>query len=241
MVALRNRPASQAMLVQKAKAFVLPLVGTVVGADVPGAIALTFDDGPDREVTPAVLDVLRRRGAQATFFVLTDQALAHRELLQRILDDGHELGLHFDRHDRITELPRLEALRRLGGARRRLAKLAARRVSLFRPPYGSQTPVTYLCARSLGLQVIGWSQAADDWIEQSAESAAARASDELRGGDIVLLHDGLALGPEAPRPALDRAHVADLVLGEAAKRGLRSVSVGALLAGGEPRFRRWFM
>jgi peptidoglycan/xylan/chitin deacetylase (PgdA/CDA1 family) len=222
------------------KRLALSLVGTVVGADVPDEIALTFDDGPDRDVTPAVLEVLGRHGAKATFFVLTEHALVRPELLRRILDEGHEIALHFDRHDRITDLPPLAALRRMRAARRRLAKLVGTPVALFRPPYGDQNLLTYLFARLLGLRVIGWSQAAEEWIEQSAESAANRAAETLRGGDVILMHDGLELGPGAPRPSIDRAHVADLVLREAAERGLRSVTVGALLRRGPPRRRRWF-
>jgi peptidoglycan/xylan/chitin deacetylase (PgdA/CDA1 family) len=219
---------------------VLSFVGTVVTGKASDAIALTFDDGPDRDVTPAVLDVLRRHGAQATFFVLTDHAQAQRGLVRRIVDEGHEIGLHFDRHDRIPELPSLTAFSRMRQARRRLAKLAGAPVSLFRPPYGSQNLLTYLFARLLGLEVIGWSQVADDWMEQSAESAAKRASETLAGGDIILMHDGLVLEPGSPRPTLDRAHVADLVLREAAERGLAAVTVGALLARGGPHRRRWF-
>jgi hypothetical protein len=145
----------------------------VVRGDAAGEISLTFDDGPDPQVTPAVLEVLRRHAARATFFVLTEHAFAHPDLVRRILGEGHEIGLHFDRHDRITELPPRAALSRMRAARRRLAELAGP-VRLFRPPYDSQNLATYLFARSQGLDVIGWSQVADDWIEQSAERRRAQ-------------------------------------------------------------------
>ena len=207
--------------------------------DVADAIALTFDDGPDAEVTPTVLDVLARHDAKATFFVLSDQADAHPGLIRRILDEGHEVGLHFDRHERIPGLAPSEAWRRLRAARRALRGMGAR-TSLFRPPYGSQTYLTYLLARLAGLRVIGWSQVANDWLEQTAEDSARSATEHMTGGDIVLLHDGLALDPGQPRPRLDRSRVADLVLQEARRRRLRAVRLSALLARGPPRRSHWF-
>ncbi|MGZ3275103.1 MAG: polysaccharide deacetylase family protein [Caulobacteraceae bacterium] len=227
-------------IAQRIKSALLLPVGTVVGAfGCAETVSLTFDDGPDPDVTPRVLDVLRRHGAKATFFVLTDHARANPALMRRIVDEGHEVGLHFDRHDRITELPPATAFRRMQQAKRDLAAFAGP-VTLFRPPYGSQNYVTYLFARLLNLKVIGWTRQAEDWIEQTPESSASRATDDLRGGDIILMHDGLVLGPDQPRPTFDRAHVTDLVLDEADKRGLKTVTVGALLARRAPQRSHWF-
>jgi peptidoglycan/xylan/chitin deacetylase (PgdA/CDA1 family) len=225
---------------QRIKSALLLPIGTVVGAfGSAEAVALTFDDGPDLNVTPRVLDVLARHGAKATFFVLVDHARARRALLQRILDEGHEVGLHFDRHDRITSLPKGIAFRRLREAKRHLSELAGP-ISFFRPPYGSQSPVTYLFARLLNLTVIGWTRQGDDWMEQTPEHSAGRVTKDLRGGDIILLHDGLELGPDEPHPTLDRAHVTDLVLREAARRGLNTVTVRELLASRAAQRTRWF-
>ena len=231
---------SDTEVAQRIKSALLLPVGTVVGAfGCRGAVALTFDDGPDPEVTPRVLNVLSRHGAKATFFVLTDHARTRPALLRRILDEGHEIGLHFDRHDRITELPRGTAFRRMQQAKRDLADLVGP-ISLFRPPYGSQNYATYFLARLLNLKVIGWTRQAEDWVEQSPESSADHATKDIHGGDIILMHDGLELGPDEPRPRLDRARVTDLVLDEATKRGLKTVTVGALLAGRAPQRSHWF-
>jgi peptidoglycan/xylan/chitin deacetylase (PgdA/CDA1 family) len=225
---------------QRIKSALLLPIGTVVGAfGSAETVALTFDDGPDLNVTPRVLDVLARHGAKATFFVLVDHARARVALLRRILDEGHEVGLHFDRHDRITSLPKAMAFRRLRKAKQDLSELAGP-ISFFRPPYGSQNQVTYLFARLLNLTVIGWTRQGDDWIEQPPEHSAALVTKNLRGGDIILLHDGLELGPDEPHPRLDRAHVTDLVLGEAGRRGLNTVTVGELLAKRAPQRTRWF-
>jgi len=226
---------------QRIKSAVLMPIGTLVGAlGCSDAMTLTFDDGPDPEVTPKVLDVLARHGAKATFFVLTDHARARQPLLRRLLDEGHEVGLHFDRHDRITDLPRGVAYRRIKQAKRDLAELVGHPISLFRPPYGSQNYATFFIARLLNLEVIGWTRQAEDWIEQTAESSAGRATKDLRGGDIVLLHDGLELTPQEVRPTLDRAEVTDLVLAEATRRGLKGVTVSQLLARRTPQRSHWF-
>lgn len=225
---------------QRIKSALLLPVGTVIGAfGSAERVALTFDDGPDLDVTPRVLDVLARHGAKATFFVLVDHARARPALLRRILNEGHEIGLHFDRHDRITDLPKAMAFRRMRKAKRELSKLAGP-ISLFRPPYGSQNHATYLFARLLKLAVIGWTRQGDDWMEQTPEHSAGLVTKGLRGGDIILLHDGLELGPDEPRPTLDRAHVTDLVLDEVGRRGLNTVTVGQLLAKRAPQRTRWF-
>lgn len=235
-----SRIAQSSEVLDRIKSAILIPNGTIVGAfDVPDAVGLTFDDGPDLDVTPAILDVLRRHEAKATFFVLTDHAQARGDLLRRIMAEGHEIGLHFDRHDHVTKLPPLTALRRMIQARRLLASLAGP-VRLFRPPYGSQNYLTYAFARLLGLKVIGWTRWANDWLEQSPESAAHVAFEHLRGGDIVLMHDGLELGPDDPRPTFDRAQMVELFLREAHRRGLRAVTVGSLMSRGRRRRSHWF-
>jgi peptidoglycan/xylan/chitin deacetylase (PgdA/CDA1 family) len=235
-----NRKRASSEVLERIKSTILIPNGTMVGRfDTPGVIGLTFDDGPDLEVTPQILEALRRHGAKATFFVLTDYAVARRELLAQVLAEGHEIGLHFDRHDRITALSPLSALRRMAKAKRTLAAIAGP-VSLFRPPYGGQNYLTYFIARLLGLKVIGWTRWANDWLEQSAEHAARTASEHLVGGDIVLMHDGLELDPGQPRPTFDRSQMVDLFLSEATARGLKAVTVGSLLGRGSPRRSHWF-
>jgi peptidoglycan/xylan/chitin deacetylase (PgdA/CDA1 family) len=227
-------------LARRLKSLILAPVGTVTSLfGQHDAVALTFDDGPDPEVTPSVLSVLRGRNACATFFMLTDEAARHPDLVRRIAEDGHEIGLHFDRHDRIPSLAPLTAWRRMKAARDTLAGLAGP-VAVFRPPYGSQNYLTYAFARLLGLRVVGWSQCANDWMDHSVEHAVQDACHSLTGGDIILLHDGLALAPDEPRPSLDRAVVADGVLAEAQARGLRSITVSALLKRGPARLSHWF-
>jgi peptidoglycan/xylan/chitin deacetylase (PgdA/CDA1 family) len=227
-------------IAQTIKSTILLPVGSVVGAfGAAGKMSLTFDDGPDPDVTPAMLDVLKRHDAKATFFMLTEHAAARQALVRRVLDEGHEIGLHFDRHDRIPELPPATAFRRMRQAKRDLADLAGP-ISLFRPPYGNQNYLTYVMARTVGLKVVCWNRYTLDTVGPTPEEAARPAIEHLRGGDIILMHDGLELGPEEPRPTVDRAQVADLLLRAASERGLKSVTVGALLAQCKPQRSHWF-
>jgi peptidoglycan/xylan/chitin deacetylase (PgdA/CDA1 family) len=205
-------------------------------------LALSFDDGPDLQVTPRVLDVLTRHRAHATFFVLVGHAEAAPALVARMVAEGHEVGLHGIDHDRLPPLPAAEIGARLADGRRRLEALTRRPVTLFRPPFGAQSLRSYARARRAGLTVVVWSAHADDWLEQAPAELAARAMGRVRRGDVLLLHDALEPDPASPTapPTLDRAAAVGLLLAGLAGRGLRATTVSALLAGGRPVKTCWF-
>ena len=112
-------------------------------------VALTFDDGPDPETTPAVLELLARAGARATFFMLVDRAEAHPELVSETVGAGHEVGLHGLDHTRLTTLPPTEVYRRLRDGRDRLSRLVGAPIRLFRAPHGAQRVATVAAARAV--------------------------------------------------------------------------------------------
>jgi peptidoglycan/xylan/chitin deacetylase (PgdA/CDA1 family) len=107
-------------------------------------VALTFDDGPDPETTPAVLELLARAGARATFFMLVDRAEAHPELVSETVGAGHEVGLHGLDHTRLTTLPPTEVYRRLRDGRDRLSRLVGAPIRLFRAPHGAPGSIVVL-------------------------------------------------------------------------------------------------
>lgn len=203
-------------------------------------VALTFDDGPDPAVTPRLLDLLRERAIRATFFLLTDKAADQVPLVTRMVGEGHEVALHFDRHDRLPSLPLPEARQRIIAARKQLEELAGAPVRYFRPPFGSQNLATYFLARSIGLEVVAWRAYAEDWLEQEPAFAAARGLRDLNGGDVLLLHDGLETPEGEPLPVFDRVRMVELLLDGMADRGLTATTVGALLSTGKPRLVTWF-
>ncbi|MBV1689558.1 polysaccharide deacetylase family protein [Novosphingobium sp. G106] len=204
------------------------------------AVALTFDDGPDDLVTPRVLDKLSEYGATATFFVLTDRARDQPALIARMIAEGHEVALHCDRHDRLTTLPLGEVRSRLAAAKSELEHLTGRKVEHFRPPFGAQSFSTLAVARLLGFEIVGWGPYAEDWIEQTPQSACDKALGNVASGDIILLHDGMEMPAGDSPPAFDRVAMVDLILSGLADRNIQPVSVEKLVTLGPAVKTPWF-
>ena len=156
-------------------------------------VALTFDDGPDLQRTPAVLDLLARQGVRATFFVVGARAEAHPELVRRMVAEGHVVGNHSYTHSWRFPLRSLgrtvEELRRTGEV---LHRITGRQPRLFRPPFGVTNPTIARAVRRLGLDPVGWSIRSLDTMGQSPERVAARILRRLHPGAVILLHDRCA-------------------------------------------------
>jgi peptidoglycan/xylan/chitin deacetylase (PgdA/CDA1 family) len=214
---------------------VLRLAGTVSGAHTSDqVVALTFDDGPLPANTLPILSVLAERGAHATFFVLAEQAEAWPAIVAEILSGGHEVGLHGHEHRDLTRCSARQVMRVVGDGRRRLEQVAERRIGLFRPPYGTQSLVSYLAARMEGMEVVGWTSSPRDFLALDCDWQARLALDELAPGGIALFHDG---PPSAP---VHRTALLGRFLEGVAERGWRGVSVEELLEGRDARRRLWF-
>jgi peptidoglycan-N-acetylglucosamine deacetylase len=158
----------------------------------PGAagVAVTFDDGPHPEGTPAVLDVLAAAGAHATFFLIGEQVERRPELAARIVAEGHRVALHGYRHRlqlRLTSAAVTHDIQR-GAAIIEQATGAA--PAWHRPPYGIYSPAGLRAAREAGLQPLLWSRWGKDWRKfTTPERIVGRATRGLIGGDVILLHD----------------------------------------------------
>jgi peptidoglycan/xylan/chitin deacetylase (PgdA/CDA1 family) len=216
-------------------------LGSVRGAQTPGQFALTFDDGPG-EWTEPILEVLARHGATATFFVLVEPAEAHPEVVRRIVGAGHEVGLHGLDHQRLTTLPPDAVRMHIANGKSRLERCLRRPVTLFRPPFGSQSPRTFVAARRCGLHVVVWTADADDWIDHEPSFVAQLALDRIAPGGVLLLHDGFASDPASPlpEPTFDRADALDRLLSALPQRGLGASSVSRLVAAGRVHRTAWF-
>lgn len=159
------------------------------------ALALTFDDGPDPETTPAVLDALREVGGRATFFVLAGRAEAHRDLTQRMLAEGHEVEAHAERHLHVWVRTPWGAFLDPLRAARRVSVVTGRSARLHRPPHGAYTLATLLGQRAAGVTGAHWSIEGRDWHPASTpESVRQRVNALAHPGAVVVLHDA---GPGA--------------------------------------------
>jgi peptidoglycan/xylan/chitin deacetylase (PgdA/CDA1 family) len=191
---------------------------------------LTLDDGPDPEVTPALLKELAARDVRCTFFLLTDQVLQYPELTREIVAGGHEVGLHGQDHRTVSGMSTVQAQRYLGEGRSILEDVTGRTVSLYRPPYGAQSLSSYLGARRAGLDVVVWSSDANDWVDRPAAEVVTDALVGADPGAIMLFHERLEAHPlrGAPTTGFDRVAVVAAILDGMRDRGLTPSTVGEL-------------
>ena len=160
-------------------------------------IALTFDDGPDADWTPALLDTLRALHAPATFFVIGEHALAHPEIVRRIWREGHEIGNHTYTHPNLALVAPIVTRLELDATERLLEALLDRRSAFFRPPYfGDAEPTTsdelgpVGIASDLGYLTAGLHIDSEDWQQLSPRTIIDTVLAQRMRGNVILLHDG---------------------------------------------------
>ena len=186
-------------------------------------VALTFDDGPDPDGTPAVLRALRAAGARAVFFLVGEQVEAHPELARQVAEEGHVVALHGFQHVEHDDLGNAARADLEHGA---AAIAAATGVdpSLYRPPYGRFSEGSYAAARELGLEPVYWSAWGSDWEPIPPERIAETVIRDLDPGAIVLLHDSARY---ATRPsAAPTAEALPAILAARRERGLEAMVPG---------------
>jgi peptidoglycan-N-acetylglucosamine deacetylase len=153
-------------------------------------MALTFDDGPNPAVTPALLDLLDRHGVRATFFLIGKYVHAVPELTREISRRGHAIGNHTYTHPKLTFCSPSRTREELDRCDDAIDTATGGRPRWMRPPFGFRSPMLDGIARKRGgAGVVMWSVWARDWKPQPAESVIERLR-HARGGDVVLLHDG---------------------------------------------------
>lgn len=183
-------------------------------------VSLTFDDGPNPQATPVILDVLRREGVSATFFVLGRHAERWPSLVRRVADEGHQLGNHGYWHRKLHR--RGPAYVRDDLTRGTLAITAASggtRPRHFRAPHGFRSPWVTPIARTLGQRTVGWSLGVWDSARPGADEIARRSVAGMHAGSILLLHDGDGYDPEGDRR--QTAEALPLIIDGLRARGFR--------------------
>ena len=193
-------------------------------------VALTFDDGPDPQWTPQILDILASKQMHATFFMLLENARAMPDLVRRAVSEGHEVGLHGVDHRSLIGGSRRATHWLLEEAAAELGTIAGMPVTWFRPPYNAQTIATFLGARDAGLDTVYCDLDSLDWSGLEEEQVAAGVVVRAAPGNIVLAHDRLA---DDPQCAFDRAKTMRLMVDGLDRRSLRSTTLTRLMAAGK--------
>jgi peptidoglycan/xylan/chitin deacetylase (PgdA/CDA1 family) len=184
-------------------------------------VALTFDDGPHPQGTPAVLETLRERGASATFFLAGEQVERRPALAAEIVAAGHRVELHCYRHRNLLRLGVRQFLDDAERAREAIEEASGQEIADFRPPYGIFSAMTLRAVRRRGWRPLLWSRWGKDWRrDATARSIARRASSGIAAGDIVLLHD--ADYYSAPGSWVRTAAALPLILDEVEAGGLKT-------------------
>ena len=199
-------------------------IGTCDGSR---TLALTFDDGPNDVHTQALLEVLARHGAKATFFLIGSYVRQRPQIARAIHDGGHLIGNHTFSHPNLIFRSAAQVRQEIADCDRAIEDAVGVQPALFRPPYGGRTAGVLRAIRSAGKTPVLWSTAGWDWKPHTAPEIAGIVRRQVRGGDVVLLHDG---GHQ--RMGFDRsATVAatDLLLSH--YRGWKFVTVAEMMAG----------
>ena len=193
-------------------AMALPLSGcrAAVEADTAVAlpegkklIALTFDDGPRRATTTRLLDGLAERGVKATFFLIGAQIENNEDVVRRMDEEGHQVGIHTFDHVKLTGLSRADFDAQVERTRAALKGVLGHNDFLLRPPYGMLDGGVRAMA---GCPILLWSIDPEDWRDRDGERVAAEVTAQARDGGIILMHDIFPESVDAALEIVDALH-----------------------------------
>ena len=153
-------------------------------------IALTYDDGPNDPHTMKLLDVLAKHGVRATFFMIGHYVQQRPDIARAVAQAGHVIGNHTFTHPLLIFKSAEQTRTELVKCRSALQDAIGEHSNLFRPPFGGRRPATLRVARSLGLETVMWNVTGYDWNAPPAAVIEKKVARQMRGGDVILLHDG---------------------------------------------------
>jgi peptidoglycan/xylan/chitin deacetylase (PgdA/CDA1 family) len=193
-----------------------------------GWVAVTIDDGPDPTVTPQVLEILQGFGARATFFCIGERIAEFPELACEIVRRGHALENHSERHPWYFSLMGIGGLQReIDSAQQTIQRVTNTRPTLFRAPAGLRNPLLEWVLIRQRLRLVSWTRRGFDTVNADPALILKRLTSGLRGGDILLLHDGHAAHGADGTPVILR--VLPALLKSIAETGLTAVTLPAAL------------
>ncbi len=174
---------------------------TVTRSPNPRQLALTYDDGPNDPHTLDLLAVLAKHEVHATFFMLGHRVAERPQIAQAVARAGHAIGNHTHTHPNLAVASEAQVRLQLEACERALTDAVGPHSKLFRPPFGGRRPKVLRIARAMGYVPVMWSAMAYDWRPYPPEKLEQIATRQIRGGDLILLHDGDHLRQGADRAA----------------------------------------
>jgi peptidoglycan/xylan/chitin deacetylase (PgdA/CDA1 family) len=188
-------------------------------------VALTFDDGPEPNFTPALLDVLKKHDARATFFVMGKKAEAHPQILKRMAMAGHEIGNHSYSHPDFNKLKKEAQLEEITKTNAIIEKYSGQNVALLRPPGGYLSYDLIEMSKKEHLTIAYWTYQQDskDWRNGTKPSAiSGHIIKNIQPGQVIILHDGCPNG-------MATVHAVDTILIRLQKEGYTFVTMSELI------------
>jgi peptidoglycan-N-acetylglucosamine deacetylase len=190
-------------------------------------VALTYDDGPNDPYTLQLLEVLARHNVKATFFMIGEFVCQRPEIARAVLEAGHAIGNHTFSHPLLIFKSASTIRRQLADCQGAMQDALGVSATIFRPPFGGRRPEVFRIARKLGLQPIMWNVTGYDWNAKSVDEIEHKVTRQMRGGDVILLHDGghLEMGT-------DRSHtvaVTDRIIRRYQQQGREFVTIPQMM------------
>ena len=173
------------------------------GGEQTKLVALTFDDGPRRSTTTALLDGLAQRGVHATFFLIGAQVENNRDVVQRMDREGHQIGIHTYDHVKLTDLNQTDFDAQVARTRTLLEEVLGHNHFLLRPPYGMLDESVKQWAQC---PIILWSIDPEDWKDQNTAREVEQIVSQARDGSIILMHDIFPASVDAALQVVDTLH-----------------------------------
>jgi len=153
-------------------------------------LALTYDDGPNDPHTLRLLEVLARHDVKATFFLIGRFVAERPEIAHEVARAGHAIGNHTFNHPNLIFCSAARVRSELEQCRKILTDTVGEHSALWRPPFGARLPHVLGVGRQLGLEPVMWTVSSNDWKIRSAEAIEQRVARRIRGGGVILMHDG---------------------------------------------------
>ncbi len=173
-------------------------------------VAITFDDGPNPDVTPGILKILEQHQASATFFMIGREALSQVDLSKRVVEAGHEVGNHTMNHVKCSAESERELFRQIQDAQDAIRFASGQEARWFRPPFGDfDEAQLHLPSRS-GLSTVFWTTKVKDWENDDADAIVKQVKNGLKPGAIITLHEKRTCVVEALEKVLEACREAEL-------------------------------